>query len=302
MTISSRRLSAATVCIALWGALTAAVTADTITVPNASFESPPTTFATPLVDSWQQTPTPDLGNPNTLLTGVFSNVPPPIENCDGGQAVFLFAYPYVGLAQDYDTTDWANPTPTHAFDATFEVGKAYSLTVGVIGGGGGMAEGATLDVSLYYRNALGYAVPVAATNVPYTAAAFPDNVHFVDFQTYLPTVKASDPWAGKHIGVQLVSIVSLSYTNGGYWDVDNVRLSSFAGPMLLAPAFTNAQFSFTVQSDPGLHLEILASTNIALPLSSWTSLGTLTNATGRTPFVDPTTDLKRRYYRAREVQ
>ena len=143
----------------------------------------------PLVYSWQQTPLTDLSNQSTFQTGVFSNVPPPIDNCDGGQAAFLFAYPGVALAQDYDSTDYANPTPPHTFNAAFEAGKSYTLTVGLIGGGGGMKEGATLELSLYYRDSLSNIVTVAATNITFTQTLFPSTFHFVDFQAQLPTVK-----------------------------------------------------------------------------------------------------------------
>jgi HpiC1 cyclase len=275
--------------------------AAAIAIPNYSFESPPTTLATPLVDSWQQTPVPDLNNQNTFQTGVFSNVPPPIDNCDGGQAAFLFAYPGVALAQDYDSTDYANPTPTHAFDATFEAGKSYTLTVGVIGGGGGMVNGATLELSLYYRDPLSNVVTVAATNITNSPSLFPSTFHFVDFQVQVPVVTAGDPWAGQHIGVQLLSSITDTNLDGGYWDVDNVRLSSTIAPVLLAPLSTAGQFTFTVLSEPGLQFEILASTNLSLPLSNWTSLGTLTNTSGTAAFLDSATDFDRRFYRARQL-
>jgi hypothetical protein len=286
----------AIVALATW---TAALQAETIYIPNASFESPPTTFATPLVDSWQQTPQVNLLDQSTFQTGVFSNVPPPIDNCDGGQAAFLFANPQVALCQDYSSTDWANPTPTHAFNVRFEVGKSYTLTVGVIGGGGGMIEGATLELSLYFRDTLSNMVQVAATNIVYTPALFPSTTHFIDFQVWVPTVKASDPWAGQNIGVQLLSSILDTNLAAGYWDLDNVRLA--AGPALLAPACANGQFSFTLQSEPGLRFEILASTNLTLPLSNWSSLGTVTNLTGTAPFLDPATNLNRRFYRARQL-
>ena len=79
-----------------------------------------------------------------------------IDNCDGTQAAFLFAFPDVAIFQDYDSIYGTNTTPSHAFNATFNVGSAYSLTVGVIGGVYGsppLFEGATLQLSLYYRDA-----------------------------------------------------------------------------------------------------------------------------------------------------
>ena len=282
--------------VALLATRSGVLWAATVPVPNASFESPPVNFASPFVDGWQQVP-----DPSTTLTGVFSNVPPPIDNCDGGQAAYLIADPGVALFQDYDSTDYANPTPTHGFNATFEAGKSYTLTVGVIGGGGNMTNGATLELSLYYRDALSNLVNVAATNIAYTPDLFPSHYHLVDFQVLLPTVRTSDPWAGRHIGVQLLSSITDTNLAGGYWDLDNVRLASSVTPALVAPLYTNGHFSFTLQSEPGLPFEILASTNVALPLSNWTSLGTLTNGTGATAFTDPADNLSRRFYRARLI-
>jgi hypothetical protein len=181
------------------------------------------------------------------------------------------------------------------------VGKSYTLTVGVIGGGGNMTNGATIELSLYYRDALSNIVNVAATNIAYTPDLFPSHYHLVDFQVLLPTVRASDQWAGRHIGVQLLSSITDTNLAGGYWDLDNVRLVSTVTPALVGPAYTNGHFSFTLQSEPGLPFEILASTNVALPLSNWTSVGTLTNVTGTTAFTDSASNLGRRFYRARQL-
>jgi hypothetical protein len=276
----------------------------TLPVPNGSFESPPTTLATPFVDSWQQVPQPDLADQSTLLTGVFSNAAPPlVDNCEGGQGGFLFAVPGVALFQDYESTDWTHPAPLHAFEATFDRGKSYTLTVAVIGGTNltiPMQEGTTLQLSLYYRDAASNMVSVAVTTITNNGAIFPSGTHFVDFQVQVPTVKASDPWAGRHIGIQLLSTVGFDLM-GGYWDLDNVRLSSAAAPLLLAPGYTNGHFSFTLASETGLAFDILASTNAALPLSNWTSLGTVTNLTGTASFTDSASNAGRRFYRARQL-
>ena len=217
----------------------------------------------------------------------------------------LFADPQTAIFQDYDSTDWSNPAPTHAFNATYDVGKSYTLTVAVLGGTNvdyPMPEGTTLELSLYYRDSASNMVTVAATSITNSWALFSNATpHFIDFQVQVPTVKASDPWAGQHIGVQLLSTVAGTNLVGGYWDLDNVRLVSSVAPALLAPAWTNGQFTFTLQSEPGLRFEILASTNLALPLSNWTSLGTVTNVTGTVPFLDPATNLNRRFYRARQL-
>jgi hypothetical protein len=256
------------------------------------------------VDSWQQVPAPDVTNQNTLLSGVFSNTPPPIDNCDGGQAAFFFNVPFTALFQDYDSTDYAHPTPLHAFGATYDAGKSYTLTIGVLGGTNltiPMQEGGTLQISLYYRDAASNIQTVAATTITNSGALFPSAFHFVDSQVRAPTVKPGDPWAGRHIGIQFLSTTLNPALIGGYWDLDNVRLTSTATPSLTAPAYTNGSFSFTVQSEPGLTFQILASTNITLPLSNWTSLGSLTNSTGAARFIDSSSGFSRRFYRARQL-
>ena len=301
-------------------ALTASTTpllAGTIAIPNASFESPVvppvSPYAFPDMDYWQKSPQPGWYDPtnnfNTPwedLMGTFYNVPFPgtfIDNCDGTQAAFLFAVPDSALFQDYDSIYGTNTTPSHAFNARFNVNSAYSLTVGVIGGVDGslpLFEGATLQLSLYYRDAASNMVTVAAATITNSAQLFPTNTHFIDFSAQLPAVAANDPWACQHIGVLIASTVGFDKANG-YWDLDNVRLVETALPALTSPRMTNSQFGFTVQSEPGLRFEILAATNLALPISNWTSLGTLTNLTGTAPFIDTATDSNRRFYRARQL-
>jgi hypothetical protein len=286
--------------------------AASIVVPDYSFESPATSYAGPDIDSWQKTPQPawwvDSGGYTWAeLTGEFLNTPAGtsnhIANCDGNQALFLFADPQVGVFQDYDSTYGTNSVPTHAFDATFEAGKSYLLAVGVIGGGGGMTNGASLELGLYYRDDAGNQVVVAATNLVYSSALFPNTTSFIDFSAQLDTVQAGDAWAGRHIGILLLSTVSLGgYGGGGYWDLDNVRLASASAPVLSGCTVTNGQFAFTLQSDPGAACEVLAATNLLLPASQWTSLGTVTNLTGSMVFVDKTANAGGRLYRARLVE
>ena len=301
------------IALAALAAWTGPLQAGPLYLPNASFESPVvppvSPYAGPDMDYWQKSPQPawyeptnNFNTPWDFLTGTFYNVPFPgvfIDNCDGTQAAFLFALPEVALFQDYDSIYGTNTTPSHAFNAMFEVGKSYTLTVGAVGGGGGMQEGATLELSLYYRDSASNMVTVTATTITNTTQLFPTNTHFVDFQARAPTVKAGDPWAGQNIGVQLLSSITDTNLAGGYWDLDNVRLT--AGPALLAPAQTNGQFTFLLDSEPGLRFEILATTNLSLPVSSWTNLGTVTNVTGTIAFLDPATNLNRRFYRAHQV-
>lgn len=288
----------------------AELVAASIFVPNASFEAPPALFPTPNINSWQKTAKPDSydeGNEQflwTQLSGVFRNQPATsadyIDNCDGLQAIWLFAVPEVGLFQDYDSLDWSDVSPSHDFDARYEPGKSYALTVGVIGTGGNMAEGATLELSLYYRDAASNQIAVATTRLTNTPAVFSNNTHFVDCVVTVPTVKPSDAWANQNIGILMLSTVSPEL-QGGYWDLDHVRLVSILAPTLTDPLSTIGQFQFTIQSEPGLVIEVFAATDPALPPPNWTSLGVVTNSSGSIPFIDTVTNFNQRYYQARQL-
>jgi len=294
--------------------LALAVHAGNVSIPNASFESPlvpaVSPYAFPDMAEWQKTPQPfwydpslNYNTPWESLMGTFYNVPYPgiyIDNADGQQAAFLFALPDAGFFQDYNSLSGTNIAPSHTFNATFEVGSAYDLTVGVIGGGGNMQPGATLQLGLYYRDALSNLVMVAATSVTNSIDTFPTNTHMVDFQVHVPTVQAGDPWAGQNIGIQLLSSTAFELA-GGYWDLDNVRLVKMLAPTLLNPAVTTSNFTFTVQSEPGLSFKILTATNILTVSSNWTSLGTYTNVTGSTNFSDRITNIGQRFYRAQAL-
>src|SRR5579862_2026211 len=116
-----------------------------IPIPNYSFETPTTGFVSLNIDNWQKAPlpagyTPPGGYDWADVVGIFKNDPPPvsdhIDNCDGNQALWIFADTYAGLFQDYDSVDYTNRT--HQFTAVYTVGRSYHLTVGVIGTGGGM--------------------------------------------------------------------------------------------------------------------------------------------------------------------
>ncbi len=277
-------------------------------VPNGSFESPATDFAGPEMDSWQKAPEPPWymgggGFPWDQLIGQFQNTTNGsanrIDNMDGKQAAFLFALPEVAIFQDHNSIGGTNRSPTGDFNARFEVGKAYVLTVGLLGGGGGMSNGVTFQMGLYYRDAFSNRVTLASTTVTNNRSLFPTGTHFTDFQTIVPTVKAGDVWADENIGIQLGSTVGFDL-KGGYWDIDNVRLAVVRDPVLTAPAYFNDRFQFTLESAPGL-FEILTSTNLAFPTSRWTRLETITNFTGSALYRDTNSNWGTRYYQMRQV-
>jgi hypothetical protein len=295
-----------------------------IYVPNYSFASPDigtnSPYAAPEFDSWEESPQPDWyvpadfgGSPWADLMGTFYNLPnftnamgtnsTYIDNCVGVQAAFLFAVPQVAIFQDYDSVGGTNTVPDHAFDATFNVGKGYTLTVGLIGGGGDMPDGSTFQLGLYYLDASNNMNTVAATTVTNTVENFPTDTQFVDFQVQVPGVRPTDPWAGQNIGIQLLATPNFNYPNqwGGFWDADNVRLMETTALNLANPALTNGQMQFTVQSEPGVVFQVLATTNLSLPASNWTSLAILTNITGSLSYVDQSAAIGPRFYLAQPL-
>jgi len=217
--------------------LSAAARAGSIYVPDYSFETPAVPdqppFAAPFLDYWQETDQPGYYNPTNFgntpwqfLVGEFYNDPTDgayIDNVDGVQCAFLQSLPLVGIFQDYNSFSSTQSGPTHAFNATFKPGHPYYLTVGLIGGGGGMTNGATLQLSLYYRDASSNMVTVVSRTITNSPDLFPSDTHFVDFQLDVPTVQPTDPWANQNIGIEMLATVDFT-TLGGYWDLDNVRL------------------------------------------------------------------------------
>ncbi|MBE0543887.1 MAG: PEP-CTERM sorting domain-containing protein [Verrucomicrobia bacterium] len=217
------------------------VLAQPITVPNYSFElqtAPNTSpYVNTFVDAWEKNPEPayydavigtPFGIPWAGTAGVFFDINPYL-NREGAQVGYLLAFPEVALFQDY------NSTPTHDFNATFEIGQAYNLTIGMFGKPT-LAPGNTLELSLYYRDDANNKVTVGATTVSYSAATFSTEgpLNLIDFEVNVPHVGANDPWAGRNIGIQLLSTVALESASGGNWDFDNVRLTAVPEPAMLS--------------------------------------------------------------------
>ena len=290
----------------------AGLRAENITVPNGSFESPVVLFTVNInIDSWQKSAQPDwYTDTNTYLwsqlIGSFKNTPTNssdhIDNCDGNQAIWMFAVPDVGMFQDYDTTDYRSSVPTHAFNALYEVGKSYHLTVAVMGGvtNYGLQDGATFELSLYYRDAASNAITVAETTVTNdNETLFTNHTHLLDFHADTPPVEAADPWAGKNIGIRLASTITETNLEGGFWDLDNVRLSATLVPSLTEPVWNNGQFSFRLSSETGMVFEIQASTNVNT--LNWSTVGFVTNTTGAARYTNSTAGAGRSFFRARSV-
>ncbi len=210
--------------------------AQPITVPNFSFESPSTPFVSTVVDSWQKNPEPSFYQPAfgssgitwDQLAGVFLDTNP-YQNHDGVQGGYILSVPQVALFQDYTTS------PTHDFNATYNVGMSYNLTVGVFAKST-MAPGATLDLSLYYLDGSDDKVTVGSTTITYSSAAFPitPTLSLIDYSVNIPAVQAGDAWAGQHIGIEIESTITPDLTTFANWDFDNVRLTAAPEPATLS--------------------------------------------------------------------
>jgi hypothetical protein len=308
----SRWCACALVLYSIHCAVTLPAWAAAIAVPNGSFESPAvppvSPYASPEIDYWQKSPQPawydpsqNANTPWAYLMGEFYNVPFPgqfIDNCDGTQAMFLFALPEAAVFQDYSSVYGTNDVASHAFNARFNTGSSYDLTVGVLGGGGGMKPGVTLQLQLYYRDGSSNMVVVGSTSITNSAELFPTNTHFVDFSVHVPQVKPSDPWAGQNIGIQLASTVDFTLA-GGYWDLDNVRLVESGTPLLTISGVTNGVFSVNVQSGAGARFQIETATNLATS-ATWSSLGVFTNGSGVISLQENATNSVR-FYRAHQL-
>lgn len=213
-------LMGAVVGVSLVAAAPRAWAVGPVTVPNFSFESPEVNNpfnATATLDIWQKSAIPDYAE----ASGTFKNVDqgdpdslPDIDNTDGIQGAFLFSAPANEIYQD--------------LLATYQVGEAYQLTVGAEGGGLGMVLGEPLLMILYYRDPT---IQSGDNRVPINFATIlndnPPNqtiTHLDDWSVSIPQVAANDPWAGKAIGIQFAAPLTAT---GGYWDLDNVRLTAF---------------------------------------------------------------------------
>jgi hypothetical protein len=90
-------------------------------------------------------------------------------------------------------------------------------------------------------------------------------------------------------------------SQGGYWDVDNVRLTSFSLPAFVEVGCTNGAFQFTLESEPGRSFELLASADPSISSSPWSVLSTFTNLSGRWLYSEPATNGAGRLFRVRQL-
>ena len=286
---------------------TGAVCAEPLIVPDGSFEQPGTQYVSTHIGSWQETPKPaDFDEGGGFLwdqlTGVFRNTAPGaadhIVDCDGLQAVYFFAVPHVGLFQDNGSMDWQDTEPSHRLDIVFEAGISYELTFGVVAGGGNMLEGVSFEAALYFRGDDNEISVVAKTDVVFTRAAFPDRAHLTDFKVKTPVVQATDAWAGKHVGIRFLSTVS-EEMKGGYWDLDNVRLTAAGEPAFaLDVARVGSDLQISWPSATGRRYQL----SVSADLRAWTAIGeTMTGSGGTLATLVQTAGPGRQFYRVAVV-
>jgi hypothetical protein len=198
-----------------------------IPLGNASFESPtvtPAQVASPIVDVWKTDgPTKiDVGggvmvNPNT---GIFPNSPAAspdhIDNVDGNQAAYIGA----------QTGNEFSQTLTN----TFQANQAYTVTLGVAHSFGQPPSAtASLRFALFYLDGTNQRHIVMSRDVVNDAATAISATHLLDFTTTSSILAANDAAVGKPIGVLLTTIGPV----GGFFDMDNVRLSAVPEPASL---------------------------------------------------------------------
>jgi hypothetical protein len=196
--------------------------ADSIPVPNFSFEDPVVQpvypYAYPVVGdgtNWIELDN-DLINPLGTNTGVFLNVTG-LANADGAQVAFLGGELGNALLQD--------------LAATYQVGMGYKMTVGIcVSGAETPLDPNGLELAFYYT------APSDPNRFDILSAATPapsqfSKIALEDHSIYLPAVQAEDAWSGKTIGIAIRATGPF----GGYWDLDNVRVTEYP----LVPNFTD---------------------------------------------------------------
>ena len=114
-------------------------------------------------------PEPDTNNPATFVTGVFSTrrpeTPTILLTATAAGPVPVRRARASPSSRTTTRRTTGGLSPTHAFNAPIDVGKAYTLTVAVVGGTDRaipMQEGTTLHLSLYYRDGESNLVTVGA--------------------------------------------------------------------------------------------------------------------------------------------
>ena len=201
------------------------LSASVINVPNFSFEGPDVGpgGAGISIDAWNEN-----GDDNTQ--GVAAN------GWNGGLINLLNS--------DDNQIAWMNTQPDPANDLastglwqllsdTYTVGKSYELTVAMARGAWNAPDdGDQMQIRLWYDGPTG-ATPLASKTVTAGELNFSDGGLLLDYTAILPAVASTDDWAGKNIGIWLVSTYE-ELDGEGDWVMDNVRLNEVPEPATMA--------------------------------------------------------------------
>jgi hypothetical protein len=152
-------------------------------------------------------------------TGVFLNVTG-IAGADANQVAFLGGEQGNAFLQD--------------LNYVYQEGKSYKLTVGVcVSAQYPPSDPNGVELAFYYTtpndpNRIDIVSGITLAPSQFSSEVLEDN------SIYLPTVQQDDPWAGQTIGIAFRATGPF----GGYWDLDNVRVTEYP----LVPNFTDDSF------------------------------------------------------------
>lgn len=215
----------ATACFGLAGAR-----ANTITVPNYSFESPAGPFPLQVsltIDDWTTTGPPsevvDVGNgPRNSGVGIFQNSNPGLAgyatNADGNQMAYMFS-------GSQDPT-YSLHTLSQVLSTPFAANTKYTLTVGISDAGSPPPPGDQLSLQLFYTTAANPNTPVivGTANVVQGSSALSDTA-LTDYSA-TAALGQNDAAIGNDIGIMFTT----TGVGGGEFNLDDVRVDASPVP------------------------------------------------------------------------
>lgn len=212
-----------------------------VAVANASFESPTINFPTdppaiPFVQNWTIEGTfmiEDPYNPGTFVNAsatTFLNVTidglgTAVAGGDGAQAASVAGQTGSGIHQ--------------TLGDSYQVGSKYTLSVLAALSGSfppALYAPAPQPDKFYLEIALGYRDLADDLQIADSILVDRDTLDAITFQdqSFMLTVGAADPWAGRPIAIYIRSlgdqVAGNDAAEAGFWDVDNVRLDVAAVP------------------------------------------------------------------------
>ncbi len=200
---------------------TGAARATGVALSNPSFEAPPTAFALPEIDDWDEADLP--GDEGGQVTGVFNNASgsPPITNVDGQQLAFIFALADMGIAISQVSVDAYQPGATYTASAW--LGKSSDSVFG-----SQPPDDAGLQIRLFYQpvddlvsRALDDAFLVASTTV---FAGSLSTLSLSPWGLSSGQVLPGDAWANHPIGIAFAPVGASGGPNPATFNLDRVMI------------------------------------------------------------------------------